>query len=350
MLARFLRVYGAGDARTGRRAAARRVRRPLAVALAALLCAAAAYAESGLPEVTVEAVAERVIEGDDVQVTVARDAAADTSIEVTVRVSQAGGYLSAGVGERVLTIASGMRSTSLRLATVDDRTEESQGSVTVALVSMPQYELGDPATATIVVDDNDGRSTVTVAVTNAAERYVYFDRQSRRHSVPAIGEGVAPVYKFTRRGGPIDEPHTIPFRYLRRPDALLDTLGIPSGFTEASVTIPAGHESASYTLQDQRLIDDDVFVFGGQSHSLVDTTFGIAFSPYELRVWVVENERVQVSVEADDEEVSEASGTAIFRFRLHLPTSAARSRMGVRLRLPWLTRAISSAPTYPTKS
>ena len=78
MLARFLRVYCAGDLRTGRRPAARRVRRPLAVALAALLCAAAAYAESGLPAVT-------VIEGNDVQVTVARDAAADTSIEVTVR-------------------------------------------------------------------------------------------------------------------------------------------------------------------------------------------------------------------------------------------------------------------------
>ena len=73
MLARFLRVYCAGDLRTGRRPAARRVRRPLAVALAALLCAVAAYAESGLPAVTVEAVAERVIEGNDVQVTVALD-------------------------------------------------------------------------------------------------------------------------------------------------------------------------------------------------------------------------------------------------------------------------------------
>ena len=216
MLARFLRVYCAGDLRTGRRPAARRVRRPLAVALAALLCAAAAYAESGLPAVTVEA------------------------------------------------------------------------------------------------------STVTVAVTNATEQYVYFDQQGR-HSVPAIGEGVAPVFEFTRRGGPIDEPHTIPFKYRRRPDALLDDLGIPSGFTDASVTIPAGHESASYTLQDQRLIDDDVFVFGGQSHNLVDATYGIdpAFSPYELRVWVVENERVQVSVQAVEDEVSEASGTAIFRFSLH---------------------------------
>ena len=120
MLARFLQVYCAGDLRTGRRPAARRVRRPLAVALAALLCAAAAYAESGLPAVTVEA------------------------------------------------------------------------------------------------------STVTVAVTNATEQYVYFDQQSRRHSVPAIGEGVAPVFEFTRRGGPIDEPHTIRFQYHRRPDALLD--------------------------------------------------------------------------------------------------------------------------------
>ena len=226
MLARFLRVYCAGDLRTGRRPAARRVRRPLAVALAALLCAAAAYAESGLPAVTVEA------------------------------------------------------------------------------------------------------STVTVAVTNATEQYVYFDQQSRRHSVPAIGEGVAPVFEFTRRGGPIDEPHTIRFQYHRRPDALLDTLGIPSGFTEASVTIPAGHESASYTLQDQRLIDDDVFVFGGQSHDLVDETFGLAFLPYELRVWVVENERVQVSVRADDEEVSEASGTAIFRFRLHLPYISGEIKNG----------------------
>ena len=224
MLARFLRVYCAGDLRTGRRPAARRVRRPLAVALAALLCAAAAYAESGLPAVTVEA------------------------------------------------------------------------------------------------------STVTVAVTNATEQYVYFDQQSRRHSVPAIGEGVAPVFEFTRRGGPIDEPHTIRFLYLRRPGALLgklgmDTPGIPTEYTEASVTIPAGHESASYTLQDQRLIDDNVFVFGGQSHDLIDATYGIdpAFSPYELRVWVVENERVQVSVEAADEEVSEGSGTAIFRFSLDRP-------------------------------
>ena len=226
MLARFLRVYCAGDLCTGRRPVARRVRRPLAVALAALLCAAAAYAESGLPAVTVEA------------------------------------------------------------------------------------------------------STVTVAVTNATEQYVYFDQQSRRHSVPAIGEGVAPVFEFTRRGGPIDEPHTIRFQYHRRPDALLDTLGIPSGFTEASVTIPAGHESASYTPQDQRLIDDDVFVFGGQSHSLVDTTFGTAFLPYALRVWVVENERVQVSVEADAEEVSEASGTAIFRFRLDPPYISGEIKNG----------------------
>ena len=233
MLARFLRVYCAGDLRTGRRPAARRVRRPLAVALAALLCAAAAYAESGLPAVTVEA------------------------------------------------------------------------------------------------------STVTVAVTNATEQYVYFDEQGRRHSVPAIREGVAPVYKFTRRGGPIDEPHTIPFKYLRRPGALLDALGmdtpgIPTEYTDASVTIPPGHESASYTLQDQRLIDDNVFVFGGQSHDLIDATYGIdpAFSPYELRVWVVENERVQVSVEADAEEVSEASGTAIFRFRLHLPYISGEKKNG----------------------
>ena len=113
----------------------------------------------------------------------------DVDLSVGVTVTEAGSVL-AGDAPSSLTFAAGSTTAELTVATVDDTAEEGDGAVTATLVAGAGYTLGDPASATVTVADDDvtqyrlalepeelaegASATVTVStaglVTRAAER------------------------------------------------------------------------------------------------------------------------------------------------------------------------------------
>ena len=264
------------------------------------------------PVVTVEAVAGRVVEGNDVQVNVFRDTATDHPTAVTLRVSVRGNYLSAGgAGDRVVTIARGARSSTVLLATSDDQADESAGSVTVTALPAPHYEVGDPAAATTTLDDNDGTGRVTFRAKNANREYVYVDEHGVRRVLPAIAEGVAPVIEFTRRGAPLDQPLDLVLLYARQPN-------LHGRTTPVSITIPAGRESVEYTLDIAEGLEiDGGFTFGRQRHWCIVRDPWDEFHVPELAIHIIDADAAEIVVHAVDGEVSERRGSAKFQFRLN---------------------------------
>ena len=95
-----------------------------------------------------------ITEGGSATFTISTNPAPTTNLDVSVTVSQ-GGDFAASTGAQTVTISAGASSTTLTLATTDDQTDESDGSVTVTLLDGADYDLGVSKTAKVTVSDND---------------------------------------------------------------------------------------------------------------------------------------------------------------------------------------------------
>ncbi len=119
---------------------------PVAAALAAL------EAPVILPAVTVSAGAD-VTEGGDAVFTVTADPAPAAALSVTVTVATAGEF-GVTAGSRTVPIPT-TGSATLTLATSDDGADEPDGSVSVTVAAGDGYTVGDPASGTVAVRDDD---------------------------------------------------------------------------------------------------------------------------------------------------------------------------------------------------
>ena len=134
---------------------------PVAAALAAL---EAAQQPLTLPAVSVSAGAD-VTEGGDAVFTVTASPAPASPLSVTVTVATAGEF-GVTAGSRPVTIPT-TGSATLTLATANDEVDETDGSVSVTVAAGDGYTVGDPASGTVAIADDDP-APATVATVDPA--------------------------------------------------------------------------------------------------------------------------------------------------------------------------------------
>ncbi len=118
------------------------------------------------PAVTILAGASPVTEGGDAVFTVTADPAPAADLAVTVAVAAEGDY-GIAAGEQTVTIpATG--SAVLTLTTTGDDAAETDGSVTATVAAGEGYTVGDPASGTVAVQDDDEPPPAEPAVTISA--------------------------------------------------------------------------------------------------------------------------------------------------------------------------------------
>ncbi len=108
-----------------------------------------------------------VTEGDNAVFTVAADPAPAAPLTVTLTVDDdaTSDFLAQGdKGTQTVTIQAGQPSATLTLATVDDSTDEPHGSVSATVSNGNGYAVGNPATATVAVSDDDDPLVTTPVV------------------------------------------------------------------------------------------------------------------------------------------------------------------------------------------
>ena len=116
------------------------------------------------PVVTVAADAAAVTEGAEAAFTLTRAGDVSEALVVPVEVTDAGGVLASPAPASV-TIAADAATAQVTLATVDDDADAAAAAVVLTLMPggpVPAWALGDPATATVTVEDDD-LPVVTVA-------------------------------------------------------------------------------------------------------------------------------------------------------------------------------------------
>ena len=115
------------------------------------------------PNVTISAGTPPVTEGAAASFTVTATPAPSANVTVDLDVAQSGAFVASGdLGSKSVTITAGQTSATYTVATEDDNTDESDGSVTVD--SGTGYTVGSASSATVTVNDDDSaNNTPTVA-------------------------------------------------------------------------------------------------------------------------------------------------------------------------------------------
>ncbi len=101
-----------------------------------------------------------VTEGGDAQFTITASPALQTPLTVSVKISQNGDFGAATGSRTVIIPTSG--SVSFSVATVDDSTDEPDGSVSASVNSGSGYTVGSASSATVTVADDDDPAPVVV--------------------------------------------------------------------------------------------------------------------------------------------------------------------------------------------
>ncbi len=110
------------------------------------------------PAVTIAAKAASVTEGGDAVFTLSADRAPDADLTVRLAVSETGTgdhVAAADEGPATAVIAKGETEASFTVATVNDATDEPDGSAVVTVQAGAGYTVGDPASGTVTVRDDD---------------------------------------------------------------------------------------------------------------------------------------------------------------------------------------------------
>ncbi len=137
---------------------------PVTAALAALEAPTEPPQPLTLPAVSVSASAD-VTEGGDAAFTVTASPAPAAELSVTVTVAAEGDY-GIAAGSRSVTIPT-TGSFTLTLATADDKADEPDGSASVTVAAGDGYTVGDPASGTVAIADDDAPPAIAVSAGDA---------------------------------------------------------------------------------------------------------------------------------------------------------------------------------------
>ena len=122
------------------------------------------------PVVTIAAKASSVTEGGDAAFALTADRAPDADLTVTLSVSETGDgdhVAAADEGPVEAVIAKGATEAVFRVATMNDEVDEPDGAAVVTVQAGADYTVGDPASASVEVKDDDITMLPTLSVADA---------------------------------------------------------------------------------------------------------------------------------------------------------------------------------------
>ena len=123
-------------------------------------CAAVSLADGGPPDAPGEA--GRVAEGSAASLTIVAEPAQDTTFDVTVAISGGEAY-GVALGNRTVTIRSGVTEATLIVNTENDDVEEPDGAFTATILAGTGFALmTSRSSASIVIDDDEGPSAPSI--------------------------------------------------------------------------------------------------------------------------------------------------------------------------------------------
>ena len=276
---------------------------PVVVAIAALEAAPEPEPQPVVPPAVSVAAGEAVSEGGGAVFTLTAAPAPASPLAVAVTVGAEGDF-GIAAGARTVTVPTGGRLV-LTLATVDDGTDEPDGSVSVTLNGGDGYTVGSPASGAVAVADDDLPPPV-VSVTAKAG---------------SITEGAGAVFTVTADRAP-DAALAVRLTVSEAAGSDFVAAGDEGGRT---VTIPAGTTGVALTVATD---DDAADEPDGSVSAAVDAGAGytVAASPGDTAsVAVADNDAAATgaSLSVDDATVKEGAGLMWFTLRLSAPSERA---------------------------
>ena len=234
-----------------------------------------------VPAVTLSAGAA-VTEGGDAKFTVSAAPAptADLTVNLTVSDDATGDFVaSAGEGAKEVIIRANRASATFTVATVDDETDEADGAVRISIAASQatpaDYAVGDPASASVTVRDDDVTiQTVTVSAGGAVTEGG--DAQFTLTAVPAPAADL--TVRFT-----VD-------------DGVGEDFVEPGQEGSKAAVIPAGAVSVAWTVA---TVDDETDEADGAVRLTIQDSGGyVAGSPASATVPVKDDDDPAVTVAA----------------------------------------------------
>ncbi|MYI26628.1 MAG: hypothetical protein F4064_00890, partial [Acidimicrobiales bacterium] len=120
-------------------------------------------ADPSQPQLTLARTAASVTEGAAAGFAVTASPAPSGTLTVRYHISQSGDWLTGTTGTTSASLDLSGGTATIEVATDDDSADETDGSVTVTLLTGSGYSVGSPGTQTVAVTDNDvGTTTTTV--------------------------------------------------------------------------------------------------------------------------------------------------------------------------------------------
>ena len=146
-----------------------------------------------------------VTEGTSAAFTITADPVPAAPLDVTLTITQSGDFATSGqTGQRTVTIPV-TGSMTVEVTTVDDSTDEPDGSITATIDTGTGYSIGSPAAATVTVTDNDATTPSTGPTISIADATMNENQYNGWFTV-TLSEPVAwpvHVYYATRDSSPV---------------------------------------------------------------------------------------------------------------------------------------------------
>ncbi|MDE2877061.1 MAG: fibronectin type III domain-containing protein [Gemmatimonadota bacterium] len=205
----------------------------------------------GDPAVTLQPRQGEVTEGDTVRVLLLLDPVSASQLTVRMSWSQVGSFW-AGTPPSSVTVAAGTAEVELEVRTIDDNTQEDNGSITARVLSGTGYEVSDDESVTTDVLDNDSPSGICRRTAQVRDRILLLLKH--RHKYKGDCSGVTDAHLAKLKSLDVIEAGVTSLR-------TGDFAGL-SNVTELSLSdnlltaLPAGVFNGLGSLEDLRLGDN----------------------------------------------------------------------------------------------
>ena len=247
-----------------------------------------------MPVGTIEANPPTITEGQSKTFKITMDPAPTAPLNAEVRISQMGDFItgSPGVGIHTVTFNANQATATITVNTENDQVDESDGEITVELLSRTGYIVGSQRSVTIIVEDNDNPRVTIEAGTSP------------------ITEG--DDAEFTITADPV------PATPLTVTVTVTETRNFISGTPPSTVNFSANQATVTLTVPTD---DDNTDELDGriraQLQNGTDYTRG---SPSSATVTIEDNDMPQLSIGAD-QTVAESAGSMEFTVTLDGPNA-----------------------------
>ena len=147
------------------------------------------------PTATLQLRQGEVTEGDTVRVLLYLDPVSTSQLTVRMSWSQVGSFW-AGTPPSTVTVAAGTAEVELEVRTVDDNTQEDNGSITARVLSGAGYEVSDDESVTTDVLDNDSPSGICRRTTQVRDRILLLLKHRHKYKGDCSGVTDADLAKL----------------------------------------------------------------------------------------------------------------------------------------------------------